>query len=253
MMSELKGIYAVWYREFLVFFREKERLISTTITPILWLLVLGFGLGTSVELEEGTEYSEFLFPGIIAMNVLFVSLFYGMYIVWDRKLDFLKEVLVAPIRRSSVFLGKLLGGVTDVAIQSAILFFIGMALFGFDISLISLILGYFITLYIAICIVSIGLTIGSNLSRPEGFNLVVSFVMWPMFLLSGALFPTDKVPSWLQPFVLADPLFYGVDALRQVMVGTQGMFHILIDLFALGCIALVSMGFAILSFRKLEV
>lgn len=98
-MSELKGIYGVWLREVLVFFREKERIIASIVTPLLWLLVLGFGLGETVEFE-GTKYSGFIFPGIIAMNVLFVSLFYGMYIIWDRRLDFLKEVLVAPIKRS---------------------------------------------------------------------------------------------------------------------------------------------------------
>jgi ABC-2 type transport system permease protein len=216
-MSELTGIYGVWLREIKVFFREKERVVSSVITPLLWLAALGTGLGTTVEFQ-GVNYKEFVFPGIIAMNVLFVCLFYGVYIIWDRKLDFLKEVLVAPVSRWAVFVGKVLGGVTDSAIQTFLLMVVATLLFGFKLSPLSAIAVFLISVYLAVCLVSIGLIIGANLASPEGFNLVMTFVMWPMFLFSGALFPTGNLPNWLGLVVMVDPMFYGVDALRQVMI-----------------------------------
>ncbi|MCX6772593.1 MAG: ABC transporter, partial [Candidatus Micrarchaeota archaeon] len=115
-MSFASGVYAIWVREVKVFFREKERLISAIITPLLWIIAFGAGLGASVSFD-GTNYQTFVYPGIVAMSVLFGSIFYGIYIIWDRKLDFLKEVLVAPVPRSAVFIGKMLGGMTDVVIQ----------------------------------------------------------------------------------------------------------------------------------------
>ncbi|MFH0817767.1 MAG: ABC transporter permease [Candidatus Micrarchaeota archaeon] len=250
-MSELMGIYGVWLREVKVFFREKERIISSIITPLLWLAALGSGLGASVEFS-GVNYQEFVFPGIIAMNVLFVSLFFGVYIIWDRKLDFLKEVLVAPVSRTSVFIGKMLGGVTDGAIQTGLLIIVATTLFGFKLSLFSAIATFLIAVYLGACLVSIGLIIGANLSSPEGFNLVMTFVMWPMFLFSGALFPTTNLPGWLGIVIKADPLFYGVDALRQVMVGT-GQYPIMFDLLVIGIVTLAGIFVGAFSFKRMQV
>src|SRR3989338_4863925 len=126
-MSETSGIYALWYREFKVFLREKSRVVSSIINPILWLLIIGGGLGASVDIE-GINYQTFIYPGVLAQTILFSSIFFGVYIVWDRKIDFLKEVLVAPISRTSIFIGKILGGATDTFIQSFILLIIGFAL-----------------------------------------------------------------------------------------------------------------------------
>ncbi|MFH1470956.1 MAG: ABC transporter permease [Candidatus Micrarchaeota archaeon] len=250
-MSELSGIYGIWLREVKVFFREKERVISSLITPLLWLAALGTGLGTSVDLQ-GVNYKDFVFPGIISMNVLFVSLFFGVYIVWDRKLDFLKEVLVAPVSRTSVFLGKMLGGVTDGAIQTGLLLVVATTLFGFNISPLSALFAFLIAVYLGACLVSIGLIIGANLSSPEGFNLVMTFVMWPMFLFSGALFPTSNLPSWLDAIVKLNPLFYGVDALRQVMFG-GGQYSLFFDLVIIGCTTIAAIIVGTYSFKRMQV
>ncbi len=250
-MSELMGIYGVWLREVKVFFREKERVISSLITPLLWLAALGTGLGASVDLQ-GINYKDFVFPGIISMNVLFVSLFFGVYIVWDRKLDFLKEVLVAPVSRTSVFLGKMLGGVTDGAIQTGLLLVVATTLFGFNISPLSALFAFLIAVYLGACLVSIGLIIGANLSSPEGFNLVMTFVMWPMFLFSGSLFPTSNLPGWLDIVVKLNPLFYGVDALREVMVG-QGQYPVAVDLLVIGVTTLAAIVIGAWSFKRMQV
>jgi ABC-2 type transport system permease protein len=250
-MVEIHGIYGVWLREIKVFFREKERIISSIITPLLWLAALGTGLGTSVDIS-GVNYKEFVFPGIIAMNVLFVSLFYGVYIVWDRKLDFLKSVLVAPVSRTSVFIGKMLGGATDGAIQTVLLMTIAILLFGFQLSPLSAIATFLIAVYLGVCLVSIGLIIGANLGSPEGFNLVMTFVMWPMFLFSGALFPTTNLPSWLNVVVFINPLFYGVDALRQTLVGS-GTFPIIVDLAVIGATTVIAVIAGTYSFQRMQV
>lgn len=124
---ELNGVLAIWYREWKVFLREKSRIVASIANPILWLVVFGGGLGSSVSIP-GVDYQAFIFPGILAQAVLFTSIFFGVYIVWDRKIDFLKEVLVAPISRTSIFVGKVIGGATDSVIQSLLLLLIGAAL-----------------------------------------------------------------------------------------------------------------------------
>lgn len=131
-MSQLSGLYAIWLREVKVFFREYSRLIGSVLTPLLWLVVVGKGIGASIEDEEsfgGYGYDTFIFPGILCMTVLFQSVFYGLYIVWDRKIDFLKEVLAAPLHRSTIFLGKVLGGVTDSMVQVTIIVILGYFIF----------------------------------------------------------------------------------------------------------------------------
>ncbi|MCX8194948.1 MAG: ABC transporter permease [Candidatus Micrarchaeota archaeon] len=215
-MGYLQGVWAVWLREVIVFFRERERVISAIVTPLLWVLAFGGGLGASVQVQ-GMSYQRFIFPGIVSMSVLFGSIFYGLYIIWDRKLDFLKLVLVAPVPRSAVFLGKMLGGTTDVLIQVGALMLIGIALglaspeaFIYAIPSAAL---------LSMCMVSLGLIIGSRMSSPDGFNLVMSFVMWPMFLLSGALFPLDNLPHYLEFAVLLNPMTYGVDLMRFAFFG----------------------------------
>ncbi|HQT44861.1 MAG TPA: ABC transporter permease [Candidatus Micrarchaeota archaeon] len=216
-MGFLKGAYAIWYRELLVFFREKERVISAIITPLLWIVAFGGGLGASISVN-GMNYQEYIFPGIVSMSVLFGSIFFGLYVIWDKKLDFLKEVLVAPVPRSAVFLGKMLGGMSDVIVQICALLIIG-ALLGFVSSLTGALLALLAGALLSMCMVSLGLIIGAKMSSPEGFNLVMSFVMWPMFLTSGALFPIENLPNYLEVVVKINPMTYGVDLMRLALLG----------------------------------
>ena len=247
-MSEIEGIYAVWLREAKIYLREKERLISSVISPLLWIFAFGAGLGPTVSIE-GYNYQVFIYPGIMVMTVLFTSLFYGIYIIWDRKLDFLKEVLVAPVSRASVFAGKMLGGATDAMIQVVFLLIIGLFI---DIPLTAVVIvrAFLVLLLISIAMVSIGLVIGASLRSPEGFNLVIGFVMWPMFFFSGALFQVENLPPWLTAVTFINPLTYGVDALRGIILGIN-QFPIYLDIGIMLLFSAVMMGVGVLSFRKM--
>jgi len=248
-MSEMEGIYAVWLREAKIYIREKERLISSVVSPLLWIFGFGAGLGSTVESVSGYRYQVFIYPGIMVMTVLFTSLFYGVYIIWDRKLDFLKEVLVAPISRASVFAGKMLGGATDAMVQVIYLIIIGFFI-SIPFTPLVIIEAFVMLLLISIAMVSIGLVIGANLQSPEGFSLVINFVMWPMFFFSGALFPVSNLAPWLAAVTYLNPLTYGVDAMRGIILGINH-FSILLDAGVLMLFAAIMMGIGILSFRRM--
>ncbi len=247
-MSELGGLYAIWEREFRIYLREKSRIVSSAINPLLWLFVFGGGLGSQFSVGS-VSYQTFIFPGIVVMTVLFSSIFYGAYVVWDKRLDFLKEVLVAPIGRSTIFLGKVMGGVTDGLIQATILLFFA-PLFEISPSLEFVIV--YICLFVLVTgLVSVGLIIGSLMESPEGFGLITSFVNFPLFFLSGALFPLSNLPSWLAVFTTLNPVTYGVDALRAMMLGTS-RFGLPVDFIVLIVFTLAMIGLGTLSFERMK-
>ena len=220
IQDHLAKLYAIWLREFKVFLRERSRLVASTFTPILWLFVIGSGLGSAAPstLTPGVDYQQFIFPGIVCMSIIFTSVFYGSYIIWDRKFDFLKSVMVAPVSRATVFVGKTLGGMTNSLIQAAILLAIGVAI-GIPFTPLSLAQAVVVVLLISFGLTSLGLALGSYMYSLEGFQMIVSFVVFPLFFLSGALFPLDNLPAWLSVLTAADPVTYGVDALRNLMLG----------------------------------
>jgi ABC-2 type transport system permease protein len=214
-----RGISAIWQREILTFLREKPRIISAAINPIFWLLTFGAGLGSTVSIE-GINYQQFIFAGIIIQTILFSSIFYGAYLVWDRRVDLLKAILVTPLRRSSIFLGKVLSGVTFALIQSSIILFFGLFI-NIQYSIISILLIIFIILVTAAGLTALGLTIGSFMTSPEGFQLITTFVIFPLFFLSGALFPLDNLPIYLGTLTSVNPITYIVDTLRGQIIGLQ--------------------------------
>jgi len=245
-LTELEGLYALWYREFKVFLREKSRIISSLFTPLLWIVVFGGGLGSSVSLG-GTNYQVFIFPGILTMTVLFSSIFFGLYIVWDKRIDFFKEVLVAPLSRLTIFAGKMLGGCTDALIQGGLMLAFGVIL-GVSYSLLTVFAAIVFMLILASATVSIGLVIGSRMESPEGFNLIISFLVFPLFFLSGALFPISNLPPWLHVFTILDPVTYAVDGMRGIMLGAS-TFPVAMDLgvllaFSAGMIVIGSIAFS---------
>lgn len=248
-MTELDGLYALWYREFKVFLREKSRIVSSLFTPLLWIVVFGGGLGSSVSLG-GTNYQVFIFPGILTMTILFSSIFFGLYIVWDKKIDFFKEVLVAPLSRLTIFAGKTLGGCTDALIQGSLMLAFGVIL-GISYSVQMVVQTMIFMLVLAAAVVSIGLIIGSFMESPEGFNLIVSFLVFPLFFLSGALFPIDNLPSWLRAFTTLNPVTYAVDGMRGVMLG-MSTFPVMMDFGVLLGFAAVMIGIGSIAFSRMK-
>lgn len=240
-----KGLYAIWYREFRVFTRERSRVVSSIATPFFLMVILGSGLGSLVNLP-GATYQSFIYPGFLAMLVLFTSVFFGAYVVWDKRIDFLKEVLISPVARITIFTGKVLGGVTDTVIQVSVLMLVG-AFLGVPFSIFSLLSGFLMLLVFTIGMVSLGLLIGSFMESPQGFGLIGSFIIYPMFLLSGALYPLESLPGWMAIIANMNPVTYAVDGLRNVLLGSS-TFPFIFDLslvlaFSAAMIALGSWSF----------
>jgi len=218
-----KGIYAIWYREVKVFLREKSRIVSAIFLPLFWYFIFGAGIGSIASNTAVTgNYQHFIFPGFLAMTIIFTGMFNGAYVVWDRKVDFLKEVLVAPLSRTTIFIGKVLGGMTDALAQAFILLIIGIIL-GVPFTISSVILSIIILFIFAIGLISLGLIIGAFMESPEGFGLISSFAVYPLFLLSGAFYPLNNLPGWMQVLTHFDPATYTVDALRNVILGTSSL------------------------------
>jgi len=213
------GISAIWQREILTFFREKPRIVSAAINPIFWLITFGAGLGSTVAIS-GINYQQFIFAGIIVQTVLFSSIFYGSYLVWDRRIDLLKAVLVTPLSRQSIFFGKVLSGVTFSLIQTAIILAFGVVI-GINYTFASLGLVIITVAVAAAALTAVGLTIGSVMTSPEGFQLITTFVIFPLFFLSGALFPLENLPSYLSTLTTVNPVNYVVDMLRGLLIGLQ--------------------------------
>lgn len=211
-MSELRKVYWIWYREVIKFWREKTRIISSVVTPLLWLLIFGSGM-RAVAIPGTDNYQAFLFPGVVGMTLLFTSVASGVSVIWDREFGFLKEILVAPVSRSAMVLGKVLGGGTSALFQGVILLPLSF-LVGVQLSLVSVLLFIPVMIITAIGLVSIGLAIAAFVESMEAFNLIMSFAIMPMFLLSGAFFPLNSAPVWLRVLSYLNPLTYGVDVLR---------------------------------------
>lgn len=250
LSNALQAIYAIWLREFKVYTREKSRIVTSFFTPLLWLFIVGTGLGSTTTMSIEVSYQKFIFPGIIGMSIIFTSVFYGAYIIWDRKFDFLKSVVVSPVRREIIFLGKTIGGMTNSMIQVAMLLIIGLII-GIDYSIISLIQIIFISIILSFLLTGLGLGLGSHIQSLEGFQMIVSFVVFPLFFLSGALFPLDNLPEWLSFLTLIDPATYAIDALRNSIFGVA-TFSFEIDIFVLCIFAVISVLFGMFSFRRMK-
>ncbi|OGN93846.1 MAG: daunorubicin ABC transporter permease [Chloroflexi bacterium RBG_13_50_10] len=248
-MSELRKIYGLWRREVLRYWREKSRIISSLIMPLLWLLVFGSGM-RGIELSGTQSYQTYIFPGIVAMTLLFTSVFSGISIIWDREFGFFKEIMVAPVSRTSIVIGKALGSGTSALIQGFILLPLSF-LVGVHLSPLSFVMLIPTMILISIGLVCIGLLIASMITSMEGFNFIMSLVIMPMFFTSGALFPLTSAPAWLRDFSYINPLTYGVDTLRwATFSGTSPLLPVYVEflilaLFAIAMIAACSYTFNI--------
>ncbi len=219
-MSETRGFYTLWLREIKRFYRDRTRIITSFIQPILWLVVFAAAFATRFELPANLTYQQVILPGIIGQTLLFTSMFMGINLIWDKEFGFMKEILVAPIRRLTIFLGKMVGDSSDALFQGVIVFVIGVAL-GIPIAPVTILVALPVMILITFGLVSIGLTIASFMGNLEGFGAIQTFVNLPLFFLSGALFPLTGggLPEWLTTVAAFNPLTYGVDALRHIMLG----------------------------------
>ncbi len=224
-MSELRGFYSLWLREIKRFIRDRTRLITSFVQPVLWLIIFAAAFATRiVGLPSGLNFQQFLLPGIIGQTLLFTAMFMGINVIWDKEFGFMKEILVSPVSRLTIFLGKMVGDSTDAFLQGIIVFVIGIAI-GIPIDPITLLYAMPLLLLIAFGLVSIGLTIASFMENLEGFGAIQTFVNLPLFFLSGALFPLKggSLPAWLTDVAAWNPLTYGVDALRHIMLGSAAV------------------------------
>jgi ABC-2 type transport system permease protein len=223
----LMGIYTIWLRDVRRFLRDRPRMLGSLAQPTLFLLVLGTGLGHGLVKGRlgagavgagGEGYMAFIFPGIVAMTILFTSAFSAISVIWDREVGFLKEVLVAPVSRWAVTLGKVLGGAT-VALAQGCLMLLLSPLAGVSLSLVTVLTLLPLMFLVAFAMTAMGLAAAARMRSMQGFTVIMNFVVLPIFFLSGAMFPLEGLPAWMEVLVHADPLTYGVDALRGVTGG----------------------------------
>ncbi len=228
-----QAIYVLWLREMKGMWRAKSRVVGALGMPIFFLAFLGLGFGQASipGIPAGVSYVEFLTPGIIGMTMLFSSMFAGISVLWDKEFGFLKEVMVAPVSRLSIVLGRVAGGSTVSVLQGCLILTLSSLMMGFRVRgsaggvapvPVSLLLALIFMCLISVTFIGLGLIFASRMRDMQGFSLVVNFVMFPIFLLSGALFPVETLPAWLVPLCYANPLTYGVDGLRGVLLGGLG-------------------------------
>jgi ABC-2 type transport system permease protein len=214
-MRNLKGAYTIWYRDVLRFSRDRARILASLGQPLLYLFVFGTGLAPAMTAQTGgmLDFRQFMFPGILAMAVLFTSIFSAVSVVWDREFGFLKEVMVAPVSRTAVALGKVAGGATVAVFQGLIIMLLAPVV-GVKMSIGQLISVVALMLLLATVMTSFGLLIAARQKTMEGFQMMVNFLLMPMFFLSGAFFPLRNLPLWMSWLTNVDPVTYGVDGLR---------------------------------------
>ena len=223
-------------------------MIGSLGQPILFLVALGFGFGPVYAAAGGGNYIQFLAPGVIAMGILFTAVFSGIEIIWDRQFGFLKETLVAPVSRTSIMIGRTLGGATVALIQGIVVLIIA-SFIGFHPSLVHIPAAILFMLGIAVIFTALGTGIASLLDDMQGFQLIVNFVIMPTFFLSGALFPLSGVLGNIARF---NPLSYGIDGLRATLIG-MSQIGIGIDAAVVTVVAVVLVAIGAWLFRRIQV
>jgi ABC-2 type transport system permease protein len=220
MRETWRGAWVVAYRELLRFVSERSRMLSSFAMPLLFLVIFGAGFTQTIgSLARGVNYIQFMFPGIIAMTVLTSSLFAGISVVWDREFGFLKEILVAPIGRTGIVLGKAAGGTAVALVQSLVMLVLAPIL-GVKLSV-----GMVLTLIPVLAVLSLGLSglgilIASFMGSQQGFQILIQVLIFPLIFMAGVFFPVNNVPLWMEVISKVNPLTYGVDAIRQVFLGS---------------------------------
>ena len=233
----VQAVYIIWYRDLIRFSRDRVRLLTSLAQPVLYLAIFGVGLSSSLGrggaiagggLPSSFSYLQFMYPGVLGMAVLFTAIFSAMSVVWDREFGFLREILVAPISRSAVALGKTLGGATQAALQGVVML-IFAPFIGVHLTLLSVLETIPLLFLLAFALSSMGVALSARLKTMQGFQVVMNFLMMPMFFLSGALFPLGNLPAWMAVLTRFDPVAYGIAPVRSALLGGAGLPHEAVD------------------------
>ncbi len=248
----LRGIYVLWSRQLIRYFRSKERIIGALGQPLLLLIAFGFGFGPIFQKAGQGNYIIFLTPGVIALTVMFSSVFFGAEVIADKDFGFLKETLVAPVPRSAIMIGRSLGGSTVSTIQGILVLLLSF-LFGFRLldyrGILLAVVFMFLT---ALLFTALGTAIGSALEDMQAFQLIVNFIVMPLFFLSGSIFPLAGLPPLLSTVAALDPLSYGIDGLRGSLTGSYH-FGLGLDLAVLGGVAVIIVLIGTRLFSRLQI
>ncbi len=249
--DNMSAIYILWLRQIKKYLRSRSRLIGSLGQPLLFLLAFGFGFGSIYQKAGQGIYIQFLGPGIILMSVLFTAVFTGIEIIWDRQFGFLKETLVAPVPRFNIMLGRTIGGATVATIQGIIVFILTLIV-GFRPNNFALIPLWLIVVFLsALLFTSLGTIIASLMEDMQGFQIIMNFLVMPIFFLSGALFPLKGLPPIMEFIVKFDPLTYGVDGARWALI-SKSEFGILKDLSILIIVTVILIGIGSYLFERIE-
>ena len=262
--NELRAIKIVWHRDMIRFLRDKPRIITALLQPMLYLFVLGSGLGSAVPRASGVDLRMFMFPGVMAMAVLFTCFFSAGSMVWDREFGFMREMLVAPVNRGSILVGKCFGGATVGTLQGLVMFAVA-GLVGVPYSP-ALMIGVFAELaLLSFAITALAVMISARIRSMQAFMALVQMLMMPLFFLSGALFPLTGLPGWLTVLTRLDPLTYAVDPIRRLVlayaapgmpfVGVTWQSWVVptwLELALVASTAFCALGVAILQFRRAD-
>lgn len=248
----MRVIYILWLREVKKYLRSRAQIVASLSSPVMYLGVLGFGLGPVFQKAGEGNYLQFITPGVIGMTVLFSSMFSGIALLWDRQFGFLKETLVAPVPRLWIMTGRTLGGATVATLQGLLIFLVSLVAGFRPVSLWALPLALAVLVLTAVVFTALGTAIGSTLKDMQGFQLVMNFMVMPIFFLSGALYPLANLPKALAVLTRLDPLTYGVDGVRGALIGVTH-FGVGFDALALACVAVALLGVGAWRFSKIEI
>jgi ABC-2 type transport system permease protein len=248
----MSAIYILWLREIKRYLRSRAQIVASLGQPLLYLLALGFGLGPIFQKAGQGSYLQFVAPGVIGMSVLFSSVFSGIALLWDRQFGFLKETLVAPVPRIRIMIGRTLGGATVSLIQGTLVVIVCLIAGFRPVHWSSIPLAYLFMALIAIVFAGLGAAIGSVLQDMQGFQLIMNFLVLPIFFLSGALFPLTNLPAALSVVTRMDPLSYGIDGVRAALTGISA-FSFATDAAVLAVVAAILLALGGYLFSKIQI
>jgi ABC-2 type transport system permease protein len=252
MIAMISETITIAQREVIRGVREKSRLLGSLVRPFIWLFLLGTGLRAVAggNLPAGVDnYQHYIFPGMIVMNILFSSIMAGTSVIWDREFGFLKEILVAPVSRTSIALGKTIGG-ANMAVLQGVLTFVFIPFLGIPVDWLRLLLVIPCMYLVAFAITSLGMLIACRMRSFEGFGVMNNFVVMPMFFLSGAMYSVANAPDWLKVVIAVNPVNYGVDLVRSVFLGIVPVNPLWLDIAVLAGFALAVQTIVIVLFQR---